>query len=301
MTEFDRALPYILVYEGGYSNHPADPGGATMKGVTQKTYDFWRKAHGLAPQNVRAITNAELGAIYKKNYWDACRCDDLPSGVNLAVFDFAVNSGPNRAGKILQQALGADYVGAIDGRVGDGTVGAVRKAKDHDRLIAGICERRLAFMRQLSTWKSFGRGWSARVANVLKVGQAWATGSVGPMPVAVSAANGNAKADVSSLPTATIGVSKATVLTTIGTVGTTATAVSNSLDPVKDTLGSYVPWIGVAFAVLAAVGIVCTVLANQLKNTNASARDGALEDFGSIKGDEDALFEHVPVEEVHTT
>ena len=94
---FRTSLTATLKYEGQYSRHPKDPGGATMRGVTQATYDAWRKRHGHMPQDVRKITTAELEAIYKRDYWDRCKCDDLPSGVDLAVFDCAVNSGPVRA------------------------------------------------------------------------------------------------------------------------------------------------------------------------------------------------------------
>lgn len=174
-SEFDKAQALVLRYEGGYVNHPRDPGGPTNKGITQRTYDAWRVKRGDGPRDVRDITDAEVKAIYRANYWDEVRGDDLPPGVDLVVYDFAVNSGPSRAIRTLQAALGV----AADGRIGDQTLAAIKAADDHDAIVADICARRLAFMRRLSMWSTFGKGWSARVANVQQNGFARARGAVG--------------------------------------------------------------------------------------------------------------------------
>lgn len=194
MSEFDRALPRVLVHEGGYVNHPKDPGGETNKGVTRRVYDSYRKTKGLPLQSVRNITSAEVSEIYKKEYWDRVSGDNLPPGVGYVVFDGAVNSGVAQSVKWLQRALKEYglYPGKVDGILGQGTVAAVNGVNDHDALIAKICARRMSFLRALKTWKTFGKGWSARVANVLKTGQAWAMGSVGPEVVYVP--GGEAKA-----------------------------------------------------------------------------------------------------------
>jgi lysozyme family protein len=110
---FAHWLPHILKHEGGWANHPRDPGGATMKGVIQRTYDSWRDRQGQPRQSVRNITDADVAAIYRRDYWDAIKGDDLPAGVDYCIFDFAVNSGINRASRYLQRAVGAGEDGAI--------------------------------------------------------------------------------------------------------------------------------------------------------------------------------------------
>jgi hypothetical protein len=158
---FKSSLAQVLKYEGGYSNHPRDPGGATMKGVTQRVYDAWRRKHSLAPRSVRYLEQSELEAIYKHDYWDKVHGDDLPSGVDLAVFDLAVNSGVSRAAKMLQACVGV----AQDGIIGPATLAAVRH---NPRCHISLCDHRLAFLQRLGTWSTFGRGWGARVADVKK-------------------------------------------------------------------------------------------------------------------------------------
>lgn len=154
-------LPITLAYEGGFSNHPDDPGGATMKGVTQRVYDAYRKAKGLNTRSVKLITNAELQDIYEQEYADKVKADELPAGLDFAMFDFAVNSGPVQAAKELQRVLGI----AVDGNVGKDTItkACERAEEDEEGLIIALCERRLAFMKKLKNWKSFSTGWTRRV------------------------------------------------------------------------------------------------------------------------------------------
>ena len=158
--DFARAFPLVLKHEGGYVDHPRDPGGATNLGVTIGTLSGWL-GRPATKAEVRALTVDAVAPIYRKNYWDAVRGDDLPSGVNYCVFDFGVNSGPRRAIMALQRALNV----ADDGAIGPITLAAVRKA-DPEQLVSRICSDRLAFMRQLSTWPTFGRGWQRRVEGV---------------------------------------------------------------------------------------------------------------------------------------
>nr|WIE90783.1 glycoside hydrolase family 108 protein [Mesorhizobium sp. WSM4875] len=171
-----ESLARVLAHEGGYSNHPADPGGATMKGVTQRVYDAYRKSKGLALRSVKRITGQELFEIYDRQYWDAVKGDLLPSGVDYVVFDGAVNSGPKQSIIWLQRALGPLYKGRLDGVMGVGTIAAVQACNDHDALIDRICDQRRIFLQHLNTWPVFGRGWSSRVAEVRSIGQSWATG-----------------------------------------------------------------------------------------------------------------------------
>lgn len=160
-ANFDKALAAVLAHEGGYVNHPRDPGGATNKGVTQAVYDDWRVAHKLQTQSVKEITTAEVMAIYKHRYWDKVKGDDLPAGVDYAAFDFAVNSGVYRAARYLQEAVGV----APDGQIGPVSLAAIRAEPAQD-LVAKLCDARMAFLKRLATFDTFGRGWSRRVEDV---------------------------------------------------------------------------------------------------------------------------------------
>lgn len=160
-ANFNAALAAVLIHEGGFVLNPHDPGGATCKGVTQAVYDDWRGQRGETKHSVRDIAQCEVEAIYRKRYWDAIRGDDLPSGVDYCVFDFAVNSGTNRAARMLQRAVGA----IEDGQIGPVTVRAAGK-QPAKALIDRICDLRQSFLQGLSTFKFFGKGWTRRVAEV---------------------------------------------------------------------------------------------------------------------------------------
>lgn len=160
-SNYSTCLRVVLKWEGGYSDHPQDPGGRTMFGVTQAVYDAYRARNGLAKQTVRLIKETEFQSIYRKQYWDVIRGDDLPPGVDLAVFDYAVNSGPVRAAKAVQVLCGV----IVDGQIGERTLDAIKVHNRRD-LIAGLCDRRLAFLRSLGTWKTFGTGWTNRVSDI---------------------------------------------------------------------------------------------------------------------------------------
>ena len=154
---FAKALAQVLRYEGGFSDHPEDPGGATMKGVTQAVYDAWRKAGNLPTQSVRYISDLEVGAIYRQQSWDKISGDDLPDGIDFAVFDFAVNSGVSRAARTLQGVVGTKQ----DGVIGPATIQATKTY-----VAMTVTNKRLAFMQSLSIWPTFGKGWAARIADV---------------------------------------------------------------------------------------------------------------------------------------
>jgi lysozyme family protein len=150
---FGRALSLVLRHEGGYVDHPKDPGGATNLGITIGTLSLWlgRKA---TKAEGKALKPATVSPIYEKNYWNAARCNDLPAGVDYAVFDFAVNSGVARSVMALQRAVGV----ADDGKIGPITLKAVR-GMDPQVLISRLCADRLSFLMRLSTWKTFGKSW----------------------------------------------------------------------------------------------------------------------------------------------
>jgi lysozyme family protein len=158
---FRNSLSLVLAHEGGYVNHPKDPGGATNKGITQKVYDAYRTYMRLGMQSVKLIKDSEVSDIYNKNYWKPIKGDSLPCGLDYAVFDFGVNSGVSRAVKYLQRQLGLNQ----DGVLGLVTLSAVDVAmeKDEEQVIAQYCANRLAFLKSLSTFDTFGKGWTRRV------------------------------------------------------------------------------------------------------------------------------------------
>lgn len=157
----DRALTTVLKWEGGYVNHPKDPGGATNMGITLKTLEGWRGAP-VTPEDVKALTHDEAEAIYRARYWAACRCEALEFPVALMVFDAAVNHGPGRAARLLQEALGV----TVDGAIGPVTLGAAQ-AKDPAALATEIAARRMVLYGSLKTFRTFGLGWSRRLMDVL--------------------------------------------------------------------------------------------------------------------------------------
>lgn len=158
---FPSALAAVLVHEGGFVNHPKDPGGATNKGVTQRVYDDWRVNRGLPPRSVKFLQQSELEEIYRRQYWDAVRGDNLPAGVDYCVFDLAVNSGTNRAARFLQRSLGV----LEDGKIGPVTLAAA-KAASPGLLVDMICDERMCFLKTLTTFSAFGVGWTRRVSDV---------------------------------------------------------------------------------------------------------------------------------------
>lgn len=160
-SSFDEALRRLLRDEGGYGDHPADPGGPTNFGVTlADAKRYWKRDATAA--DVRSMSESVARRIYRERYWAALRCDELPAGIDYAVFDYGVNSGVGRAGKVLRRQL---KLRDSSGTVTDAVIVAARNA-DAARLIEAICAERLAFLQGLRTWPVFGRGWARRVAGV---------------------------------------------------------------------------------------------------------------------------------------
>lgn len=159
---FDHCLEMLLKHEGGFVNHPKDPGGATNLGVTLATYEQW-VGRDVTIDEMKTLTVADVAPIYKERYWDAVRGDDLPSGVDWAVFDWAVNSGPRRAAKALQKAVAATQ----DGAIGPMTLRAVAN-HDASDLIHSIHDQRQKFYESLGTFDTFGKGWTRRNKETLE-------------------------------------------------------------------------------------------------------------------------------------
>jgi lysozyme family protein len=160
---FDKALLHVLREEGGFVNHPNDPGGATNKGITIAVYRKWVDKDATV-DDLKKISDTTVAHIYRKHYWNAVAADDLPPGLDFAVFDFAVNSGVTRAIKFLQAILKVEQ----DGKIGPVTLKAANDGVA-DALVNQYCDRRLAFLKNLKTWAVFGRGWNKRVANVRSI------------------------------------------------------------------------------------------------------------------------------------
>ena len=172
---FVQSLAFVLPWEGGYTDDPRDPGGATNKGIIQAEYDATRKKNGLQTQSVRNITTAEASDIYLLEYWNPLNCDKLNPGVANCVFDSGVNSGIEKGALWLQQAINS-LSGAIvipeDGHLGPDTVAASFKHSAGD-IIDKLLTIRLAFLKRARNpatgallWTTFGGGWSDRIAGV---------------------------------------------------------------------------------------------------------------------------------------
>jgi lysozyme family protein len=149
---FTNSLAMLLHHEGGYVNHPEDPGGETNLGVTKRVYDEWG-----GEKNMKDLTPDDVAPIYKENYWNRLKCDDLPSGLDFCAFDWGVNSGTGRAAKALQKVVGATQ----DGAIGPKTL-ALINAQNPKYMIEEFGKIRQEFYENLSTFKTFGKGWTRR-------------------------------------------------------------------------------------------------------------------------------------------
>ena len=153
---FEECMARLLDHEGGYVNHAEDPGGETNLGVTRAVYEQY-VGRQVMDGEMKGLTHDDVYPIYKENYWDRVRGDDLPSGVDWAVFDFCVNSGVSRSAKALQRIVGVEQ----DGGIGPMTLQAVLEIEPAE-IIEQMHHMRDSFYRSLSTFDTFGRGWIRR-------------------------------------------------------------------------------------------------------------------------------------------
>ena len=160
LSNWPTSLALMLKSEGRFVNHPSDPGGMTNLGVTKKAWEAWVK-HPVDEAEMRSLTPEIVAPFYKAQYWNPCKCDELPLGVDYAVFDFAVNAGVSRASKTMQAALGT----AADGIVGPATIGVATNA-DPDEFLEKFSAAKEQFYRNLPTFEHFGKGWLRRVSEV---------------------------------------------------------------------------------------------------------------------------------------
>jgi lysozyme family protein len=160
-STYDEALRRLLAHEGGYTNHPSDPGGPTSYGITIVDYRKYVKPNA-TPADVRVMKLDEAKSIYRAKYWAAQRCDELPPGIDDSIFDYGVNSGIGRSGKVLRRVVGLpDNTSAVT----DEVIKAVAK-RDAKAIVIAINDERLRFLKGLKTWPVFGAGWGRRVAEV---------------------------------------------------------------------------------------------------------------------------------------
>lgn len=230
MTDrFDICHPITAKWEGGWSDHKADPGGKTMYGITEAVFHAWLKAQGLALRPVRSITMAEALAIYREQYWIACGAPNLAPGVDLATYDASVNSGVSRGRKWLLASAGSN---------------------DHSETVKRICRARLSFMQSLKIWQSFGKGWGRRVADIEAKGVAMALAAMG-----LSAAQVKEKAKVETVAAQKQSASAGKAATTAA-ASSTASGGAPVVDPtsVSDTTTLWI------LGVICVVGVIATAI-----------------------------------------
>lgn len=244
---FAAAMKVELTFEGGKVDHPSDPGGRTNQGIIQRVYNSYRVSKGLPVRDVFLMDTAERDEIYRKQYFDKVQFDNLPPGVDLVVVDGAINSGVSQSIKWVQRALGL----TADGVLGTVTMQRIQDHPDHDRLIADILARRMAFLRTLKTFSVFGRGWTARVNTLKLKGQSWAMGSVGPEIVYIP--NANRKAELKDAKAAPVrAIADATAAG--GTVSTALTTAQGTLEPLQGN-----PFIDKVLLAILVAGALLTV------------------------------------------
>lgn len=282
---FERSLRLIAGSEGGYSNHPADPGGATMRGVTLRNYQAYCKRKGKPRPGIaelRAISEAEVAEIFRLDYWNRVRGDVLPAGVDYAAADYAFNSGASQASKDLQRTIAAlgGEPGPLDATIGSRTLAALDatlRLVGAARFINAYCDRRWSFMQKLKNFPSFERGWKRRIAEVRANGLKMASGAAlvppTPTPTPTPATRPAEKANPGDARQSTIPGVKSTATAVAGAVAAAATAAAERVLDAASYQGAGALIYGVlAFLVLSAIG---GFLAYRFAR-NKPAEDGAL-------------------------
>ena len=154
---FKNCLDLVLKSEGGYVNHPSDPGGMTNLGITKRSLEEWL-GHDVDEKFMRKLTPEMAAPLYEQKYWRPCYGEVLPRGLDFVVFSMGVNAGPGRSVKLLQQSIGC----VPDGIIGPRTRGLISDSNTAT-LIAKFSETRREYYRALKTFPTFGKGWLARV------------------------------------------------------------------------------------------------------------------------------------------
>ena len=151
---FSKVIEMVLEHEGGYVNHPSDPGGETKYGISKRAYP---------DVNIADLTEEDAEEIYFNDYWSRIKGEELPAGVACVVMDYAVNSGISRASKALQSVCG---IANGDGIIGPASLNAVWttvKNTSEEDVINAVTTQRQEFIRALKIYDTFGKGWERRI------------------------------------------------------------------------------------------------------------------------------------------
>jgi len=247
----ERSITLVFGHEGGYVNNPKDPGGPTKFGITQATLKAWRK-RPVTVAEVKALKLEEASQILRKQYWTPVRGDDLPAGLDHAVFDFSVNSGPSQSVKTLQRIVGS----APDGIMGARTLAAIN-GRNVSNLIDDYCDARMAFLQGLKTFATFGKGWTARVERVRKEAKAMiGGGNAAPASMPVEGLASANPADTA--PSATTD-GKAAGIAGVGVLGTAISDAATQLAPYTAAL-PVLRWLFIGLTVIGiGIGLYATI------------------------------------------
>jgi len=255
-ASLERSIKLVFGHEGGYVNNPKDPGGPTKFGITQATLKAWRKK-AVTIADVKALTLDEASQILRKQYWGSIAGDRLPEGLDHAVFDFAVNSGPAQAVRSLQRVVGA----MPDGIMGTKTLAAIA-GFGASTLIEEYCDTRLAFLHGLKTFATFGKGWATRVERVRTEARSLIKG-VAPLQLYAPEATG--LADPADTRTTATTDGKATVVAGIGVMGTACSEAANQIAPYIAM--PLIRWLFVALTIVGiGIGLCATIRRIQAGN-----------------------------------
>lgn len=271
---FDKSISYVLAHEGGFVNDPQDPGGATNLGITIGVLSGFL-GRPATVGDVKRITKDTAKTIYRRQYWDAVNGDELPSGIDYLVFDYAVNSGPSRAKKTFQKVLPNYSNDKIDGNFGVVTIRAAKNVDDVMGLIDAFTAERLRFLRSLKGWKRFGRGWERRCYEVASVAKKMASTKVTlasdfdplPDPSTFEACPSPRGVDAEVRPVSNRVVQALSVGTGSGTLSGVSGAVSQaaqSIQPLAEAFDA-LKWVFIGLTVIS-VGIGLYVAISGINN-----------------------------------
>ena len=243
---FDICHPITAAWEGGWSNHKDDPGGKTMLGITEARWHEWQDKMKMKRTAVRNVTKAQALKFYRSEFWDASGASRLVPGVDLAVYDASVNSGISRGRKWLAGAVGS---------------------QNHAETVKRICRARLSFMQSLRIWKTFGKGWGRRVADIEVRGVAMALAFMGASEKRIQV---EAKAEAEAAKRAAANANKAAK--SAGT-GAAASGGAPVIDPVAADPTAL--WVLGGLCVMLAIGAVILVIRKRAADARAEAYAGA--------------------------
>jgi lysozyme family protein len=257
-VNWDQSIKLVLISEGGNDDDPIDPGGRTSRGIIQREWNRYRATHPGLPADVWQAPQSAVLDIYRRDYWDVMRGDDLPAGFDYSVFDACVNSGAGRAPIWAGKALGASVRGMGD------VVPLANAAPDKVALIQKYWSVRLSFLHGLRTWGHFGGGWGRRCAQ----GEAAAVRMWLSVGRGLSSTDAKTRMDKESAKAKTKAKQAGTGAATTGATTTAAP----TLDPMHMSLGGKIALgMGIAFAIVLVVYLVRQVIIHNQRATAYAA------------------------------